>query len=81
MKIKDSFSSVTKNEAVLEVSTSIDILADDGRQLFSVTENSDGSIEIRTGINCVHNETLLDTAFVLEPKTSNSVVIRRKEYQ
>jgi hypothetical protein len=58
---------------------SIDIIAEDGRDLFSIKLNDDGAIEISTSAVCKFNGVMLDTAVSIIPKHSNLIIVERKK--
>ena len=62
-------------------SNSLDILAEDGRPLFSITLNKDGGIDVHTYMVCKHNDIMLDTGLQLLPKSTNTVTINRKLWE
>lgn len=56
-------------------------VAEDGRTMFEVTCGKDGtSIEVRAVELCRVQGTLYDTHLCIEPKVTNSVVIRTRVY-
>jgi len=59
----------------------IEIMADDGRSLFSIRQEADGSIEVRTGSVCKQGGVILDTGILIRPHVSNSVQIFREPYR
>jgi len=78
MRIVDKYD---KEVGFVIPSGSIDILADDGRQLFSINELQGGSLEINTSMVCKHKDKLLDTRITIEPKATNCLILSRKEYK
>ena len=77
MLIKDS---IEQSAPVSIESNSLDILAEDGRPLFTINELVDGSIEISTSTVCKYKGKLLDSKLVVIPKSSNCIVAARMEY-
>lgn len=59
----------------------IDIIADDGRVLFTVYENADGGLEISSGGCVKHNDVMLDSGIDISPKASNIITVSRKVYK
>lgn len=85
MKIKCSHSGLgisdDKPEPIEFPSNAIDILADDGRPLFSIHQNQNGTIDISVGMHCKHLGVFLDNAILVRPVASNVVRIQRTEYK
>ncbi len=59
----------------------IDIIADDGRVLFTVFENIYGELEISSGACVKHNSIMLDSALEISPRSSNVITVGRKVYK
>ena len=81
MKIRDGYATLNgdKTEHTMP-SNSLDIIADDGRTLFGITLNKDGTIRLDTGHVCKHQGILLDDQIQLRPIASNAVLVLRPEY-
>lgn len=78
MKIKPMSSTELHGE--IEVKE-IDIIADDGRVLYTIYEKPDGSLEISTGGCVKHNDVMFDSGIEISPKASNIITVRRKVYK
>ena len=77
MKIRDSQAAVNGEFATQTMpSGSIDIIADDGRTLFSV-RLKDGRLEVSAGGVCKHGGVLLDEGLLIAPRYANQVVVSR----
>lgn len=59
----------------------LNIMSDDDRVLYSISENDDGSINIRTFNFCKYNGRMLDTKMEVGPHTENNITISRKHYK
>lgn len=81
MKIRDSFATINGDSNIIEMpSNGLEIVADDGRTLFRINLNKDGSIDVDTGMLCKHSGKLLDTGMTIRPRATNIVKIERPEY-
>ena len=82
MRIRDSFAKINddKTEHVMP-SGGIDIIADDGRSLFSISLNKDGTLRVSAGHCCKHQGVLLDDVMILKPIASNCVTVARPPYE
>lgn len=77
MKIRDSHAAVNGEfETLTMPSGSVDIIADDGRTLFSV-RLKDGHLEISAGGVCKHQGDLLDEKLLIAPRYTNQVFVSR----
>lgn len=77
MKIKETY----ENKTYTLTDNTVEILADDGRALFSMVLSKDGSLEVRTPLVCIHNGVLLDTTVSIVPRHSNNVTLKRLPYK
>jgi hypothetical protein len=59
----------------------IDIIADDGRVLFTIYEKSDGGLEISSGGCVKHNDVMLDSEIEISLKAANVFTVKRKVYK
>ena len=69
-----------ENKEIVIENNSIDILADDGRTLYSLELNEDGQLTVSTSSTVKVNEKILDSQVIVKPKASNVVKISREEY-
>lgn len=60
---------------------SIDIVADDGGTLFTLSVSEEGVLEIATSGAVKHNGKVLDTGILIVPKCSNVIKVQREIYQ
>lgn len=80
MKIKQTY--LNEGNKVINIDhDAIDILADDGRELFSIHQKPDGSIEVSASSTIKHGGAILENLISIEPRCSNVVTIRRREYK
>jgi hypothetical protein len=80
MKIRDSRAAVNGEfETTQMPSGSLDIIADDGRTLFSI-RLKDGALEINSGGVCQHDGIVLSEALLIAPRYANNVTISRSPY-
>jgi len=78
MKIRDSFAILTDNQTEYSMPNGIEIVADDGKTLFSLSVDLDGTLEVSSGGGVVKHDTrLLDSGLMVMPRASNVVRIRR----
>ncbi len=81
MKIRDSHASINNDKTEYEMpSGGLDIIADDGRTLFSIRQQADGSIEVHSGSFAKHNGKLLHDRLEIRPRSANNVIIFRPLY-
>lgn len=59
----------------------IDIIADDGRDLYSIVGSKSGIIDIDANITAKHDGEMLDTALLVSPVSRNRIQIERKKYK
>lgn len=59
--------------------TQLAIKADDGRDLFTIQMNEDGTIEVRAGLYVKHQEKILSSALAVIPHSTNSIRVMRIE--
>jgi len=76
IKARDSFAELNGVKDVLTFPNGIEILAEDGRTLFTLTLTDDG-LEVSAGITCKHGGLVRTSALVMHPKASNCILIDR----
>lgn len=77
MKIKDAY-----NKKIIKLNTDeIDIIADDGKTLYSIQLKKDGSLNIGTVGFCKQDGKILDTTLNMMAKASNTIIIFRNTYK
>jgi hypothetical protein len=81
MKIRDLHATVNGIDKITEFpSGGIEIVADDGRTLFSI--RLEGNILlIAAGHVCKHGDVLLDDRFFIRPRAANCVDLIKPEYE
>lgn len=81
MIVRDSYATINGDQTTHQFSSGgIEILASDGRSLFSVRLLDDGSIDVSGGDVCKHKGTLLDDRLLISPKASNRVTLTKPAY-
>jgi len=79
MKVRDSFATLNKDETVTNMpSGGLDIIADDGRSLFSLRLAKDGTLEVYGGVYCKHAGLTLDGVISVIPRAANLIYVRKE---
>jgi len=60
-------------------SNGLEIIADDGRTLFSVSLANDGVLRVKAGHICQHYGKFLDDTFKIKPIATNLIELHREE--
>lgn len=82
MKIRDGHAVINGDETTFTAkSGSIDIIADDGRALFDITLNKDGTISIFAVGSVKHQKVILDDCLFIKPVSSNMIIVSRRVYK
>ena len=82
MKIRDGFARLNGDSTEYEIPNEIEIIAEDGRALFSISVRKDGySIDVRTNDVIKVNGVLYAEQFTIRPIVSNRIEISRIEYK
>lgn len=78
MKIRDAHAQLNgdKTEHTMP-SGSLDIISDDGRRLFGISLEKDGSIRVDAGHGCKHGGSVYDDILTVKPVAANVVLIQR----
>ena len=79
MKIRDSFAVTGGDNTEYDLPNGLEIIADDGRTLFSITLIADG-IEVSSGAFSKHGGKMLDQTLTIVPKSRSLIQIKRDEY-
>ncbi len=80
MKIRDSHATINGDKTEYEMpSGGLEIIASDGKTLFSINLNQDGSIRVDAGSYCRHNGAILEDRFRIAPVAANVVAIFKLE--
>lgn len=58
--------------------TGIEVVADDGKGLFHIRRQEDGTLAVSCGGYCTHEVKVLEDSLEIIPKCGNVVFIRRK---
>ncbi len=78
MKIRDSHAELVGDKTVFEsVSGGISVLSEDGREMFGVRLQKDGSLEITGGQAVRRGDVMLGGLLTIEPRAANVVHIRK----
>jgi len=82
MRIRDKFATVNGDvtEHVMP-SEGLQIISDDGRTMFSITLQGDGSLDISGGNYCKFNGQILTELLMVRPKASNSIEVIKCPHQ
>lgn len=82
MKIRDGHATLNGDKTVHDMpSDTVDIIADDGRTLFDVTLNKDGTIRVSAGSTCKHLGVILNDSLRINPMATNCIILSRPEYK
>ena len=80
MKIRDAHAAVSGDMTEYGIpSNGLEIIADDGRTLFSVWLAKDGSLRVTAGHHCSHGGKFLDDTFKIKPISTNLIELHRDE--
>jgi hypothetical protein len=77
INVRDGLAELNGDKTVTTFPNGIEILADDGRTLFSVMLMDGGKIEVRTAGVCKQEGRLLEDRLLISPRYPNSVIISR----
>lgn len=66
-----------ESKTVAIASGTLDVVADDGRTLFSLTLQPDGGLLVTGGVPAKHGGLLLSEKITIEPRDRARVVVRR----
>jgi len=81
MKVRDGHATINGDKTEYSIpSGTVEIIADDGRTLFSVHMQKDGAMAVRAGSVCKHGDKLLDDRLDIRPIASNAIEITRPAY-
>lgn len=80
IKARDSYATINGDNTTHDYLNGIEIIADDGRPLFSISLLEDGSIEVSTNMVVKHNGVMLEDDMHIVPKSVCRVVIKREIY-
>lgn len=78
MKIRPTY--MQEGEFVAEHGP-IEIVADDGRSLYTIDLKEDGSLDIHTSGFVKHNDKILDSGLYVKPHACNMIKVFREEYK
>jgi hypothetical protein len=81
MKIRNSYSRTSDKEPFEVGSDSIDIIAEDGRPLFTIRLTEDGGLRIDSGMICRHKGVGYDDSLVITPVSSNVIQLNKPVYK
>lgn len=78
MKIKQTY--LNKDEKVIDIDhDAIEILDDDGNELFSIHQRPSGDIQVSSNTRIKRGDIILDCSILIEPVSANVVMVRRRE--
>ena len=78
MNIRDGHATLNGDTTVHTMpSGSLDIIADDGRCLFGITLNKDGTLRVDAGQVCKHHGIFLDDSLQIAPIACNVIHLVR----
>ena len=81
MVVRDGYAVSSGSKEVVEMpSGTVEIVADDGRELFSISLTERG-IEVSVNGCIKHGDELLDSNFKIKPRASNLIEITREPYK
>ena len=81
MRIRDGHAILNGNKTeYVMASGSLDIISDDGRTLFGISLQKDGTIRLDAWHTCKHQGVVLDDRILIKPIATNAVNIGRPEY-
>lgn len=81
MKIRDLHATINGNKETFTMpSGGIEIVADDGKTLFSIRQEGNDLL-LSSGQSCKNNGELLRDDFVIKPRASNCVGIIKVKYE
>ena len=81
MKIRDSYDRLNNDADSTVYNQSIDIVADDGRTLFSIRMVNMRTIEVSAGLVCKQEGILIDDVFSIKPVSVKRIQIQRDLYK
>lgn len=82
MKIRDAYATINGDTTEHTMpSGGLDIIADDGKTLFGIRLEKDGTIQINAGHFCKHHGVILDDSIKVTPISSNRIIVERQEYK
>jgi hypothetical protein len=77
MNIRQTY--LSPSDKIIKIDhNSIDLVADDGRDLFTIKQLECGAIEISTGVTVKHFGRFLEARVIVEPRASNILKVSRK---
>ena len=80
MRIRDAHAAISGDMTEYGIpSNELEIIADDGRTLFSVSLANDGVLRVKAGHICQHYGKFLDDTFKIKPIATNLIELHREE--
>lgn len=82
MKVRDGFSRSNGDDNRYDIQSGVlEIIADDGRELFTISLEKDGSIRVGVSEFCKHDGVMLDNSGVsITPIASNCFRVKRRGF-
>lgn len=82
MIIRDIYATIENDKTINEYkSNGFEIVADDGKTLYSIRLTEGGRLEISGGSFCKHENVLLDERLIVQPRASNFIHVSRCKYE
>ena len=80
MRIRDAHAAISGDMTEYGIpSNGLEIIADDGRTLFSVSLANDGVLRVTAGHHCSHAGKVFDDTFKIKPIATNLIELHRDE--
>ncbi len=80
MRIRDAHATLNGDKTEYDMpSGGLEIIADDGRALFSVSLAKDGVLRVKPGYHCRHDGKVFDDTFKIKPIATNLIELHRDE--
>jgi hypothetical protein len=81
MKVRDSYATLNGDKTETEMpSNGLEIIADDGRPLYCINLNKDGSLHVSVNMVCKHGGVLLDDRPMIALRAANCFDVVRPKY-
>jgi hypothetical protein len=82
VKVRDKHATINGTaDDVTNFPNGIEIVTDDGRSLFDISLNEDGTLEIFGGTHCKFNNKILTDNFTIQPLAFNCVRLIKNEHK
>ena len=82
LKVRDGHAAINHDSTEYEMpSGSLDIIAEDGRTLYSLSLREGGRLEISGHSTCKHEGVILDQYFTIKPGAANRITLVKEVYK